>query len=231
MSERYSFSLTTFSPSGKLVQIEYALAAVAAGAPSVGIKATNGVVLATEKKQKSILYDENSIHKIEMITRNVGMVYSGMGPDFRVLLKAARKLAQQYQLAYQEQIPTAQIVHKIANVMQEYTQSGGVRPFGVSLLLAGWDEDEERPYLYQWSLFCLESNCNGKEFCKRKTFLEKRYSDNLELEDAIHTAILTLKESFEGQMTEDNIEIGICNKDGFRRLNPPEVKDYLASVQ
>lgn len=58
-----------------------------------------------------------------------------------------------------------------------------------------------------------------------------RYSDNLELEDAIHTAILTLKESFEGQMTEDNIEIGICNKDGFRRLNPPEVKDYLASVQ
>lgn len=47
------------------------------------ILATNGVVLATEKKQKSILYDENSIHKIEMITRNVGMVYSGMGPDFR----------------------------------------------------------------------------------------------------------------------------------------------------
>ena len=58
-----------------------------------------------------------------------------------------------------------------------------------------------------------------------------RYSDNLELEDAVHTAILTLKESFEGQMTEDNIEIGICSKDGFRRLTPPEVKDYLASVQ
>jgi len=53
MSERYGFSLTTFSPSGKLVQIEYALNAVAAGAPSVGIKATNGVVLATEKKQKN----------------------------------------------------------------------------------------------------------------------------------------------------------------------------------
>lgn len=58
-----------------------------------------------------------------------------------------------------------------------------------------------------------------------------RYSDNLELEDAVHTAILTLKESFEGQMTEDNIEIGICNLDGFKRLSPAEVKDYLASVQ
>jgi len=56
MSERYGFSLTTFSPSGKLVQIEYALNAVAAGAPSVGIKATNGVVLATEKKSKRPLY-------------------------------------------------------------------------------------------------------------------------------------------------------------------------------
>ena len=58
----------------------------------------------------------------------------------------------------------------------------------------------------------------------------KRYSEKLELEDAIHTAILTLKESFEGQMTEDNIEIGVCNKDGFRKLTPSEVKDYLATI-
>ena len=57
-----------------------------------------------------------------------------------------------------------------------------------------------------------------------------RYSDQLELEDAVHTAILTLKESFEGQMTEDNIEIGICDKEGFRRLTPAEVKDYLATI-
>lgn len=57
-----------------------------------------------------------------------------------------------------------------------------------------------------------------------------RYTDNLELEDAVHTAILTLKEGFEGQMTEDNIEIGIVNHTGFRRLQPSEVKDYLASI-
>uniref|UniRef100_A0A9R1SKW4 Proteasome subunit alpha type n=2 Tax=Cyprinus carpio TaxID=7962 RepID=A0A9R1SKW4_CYPCA len=125
MAERgYSFSLTTFSPSGKLVQIEYALAAVAAGAPSVGIKASNGVVLATEKKQKSILYDEQSVHKVEPITKHIGMVYSGMGPDYRVLVRRARKLAQQYFLVYQEPIPTGQLVQRVASVMQEYTQSG-----------------------------------------------------------------------------------------------------------
>ena len=61
-------------------------------------------------------------------------------------------------------------------------------------------------------------------------FIKCRYSEELELEDAIHTAILTLKEGFEGQMTEDNIEIGICNADGFKRLTPFEVKDYLATI-
>merc|ERR1711918_324843 len=64
----------------------------------------------------------------------------------------------------------------------------------------------------------------GKNSVNGKTFLEKRYSEDLELEDAVHTAILTLKEGFEGQMTEDNIEIGICNADGFRRLSPQEVR-------
>ena len=67
MSERYSFSLTTFSPSGKLVQIEYAIAAVAAGAPSIGIKSKTGVVLAAEKKTKSILYDDTTITKVSGI--------------------------------------------------------------------------------------------------------------------------------------------------------------------
>lgn len=76
-TERYSFSLTTFSPSGKLVQIEYALAAVAAGASSVGIKASNGVVIATENKHKSILYEEHSVHKVEKVTDHIGMIYSG----------------------------------------------------------------------------------------------------------------------------------------------------------
>ena len=135
MAERgYSFSLTTFSPSGKLVQIEYALTAVAGGAPSVGIKAANGVVLTTEKTQKSILYEEWSVHKVEPITKRIGLVYSGMGPDFRVLVHRARKLAQQYYLVYQEPIPTAQLVQRVASVMQEYAQSGGVRPFGVLYL-------------------------------------------------------------------------------------------------
>lgn len=111
--------------------------------------ATNGVVLATEKKQKTTLHDDRSINKIESVAKNVGMVYSGMGPDYRLLVKYSRKLSQQYEMMYDDSIPTVQLVRRVADVMQEYTQSGGVRPFGVSLLIAGWDNDENCPYLYQ----------------------------------------------------------------------------------
>ncbi|KAL7055615.1 hypothetical protein AAHC03_022732 [Spirometra sp. Aus1] len=234
MTERYSFSLTTFSPSGKLLQIEYALKAADYGAPSVGIKASNGVVLAVEKKFTSELIDESTVSRIEPVTKNVGMVYSGLSPDYRVLVKQARKLAQGYQLAYGDSISPEQLVIRIAAVMQEYTQSGGVRPFGVSLLVAGWDHDANRPYLYQCdpsgTFFPWKATALGKNSMNGKAFLEKRHSDKLELEDAVHAAILTLKESFEGQMTENNIEIAVCNEKGFRILEPSEIKDYLATI-
>ena len=231
-TERYSFSLTTFSPSGKLVQIEYALAAVSAGTPSVGIMASNGVVLATENKPKSSLYEEHSVNRVEMITGHIGMVYSGMGPDFRLLVKQARKIAQNYYLTYKEPIPVVQLVQRVATLMQEYTQTGGVRPFGVSLLICGWDND--RPYLFQCdpsgAYFAWKATAMGKNAVNGKTFLEKRYSEDLELDDAVHTVILTLKEGFEGKMTADNIEIGICDKNGFKRLDANTVKDYLANI-
>jgi 20S proteasome subunit alpha 2 len=144
MADRYSFSLTTFSPSGKLVQIEYALNAVNQGVTALGIKATNGIVLATEKKSSSPLIDPPSLSKVSLITPNIGMVYSGMGPDYRVLVDKARKVSHTgYKRIYNEYPPTRILVQDVARVMQEATQSGGVRPYGVSLLIAGWDEGIE----------------------------------------------------------------------------------------
>ncbi|ORZ10281.1 nucleophile aminohydrolase [Lobosporangium transversale] len=244
MADRYSFSLTTFSPSGKLVQIEYALNAVNSGVTSIGIKATNGIVIATEKKAVSTLIDDSSLEKVAIICSNIGMVYSGMGPDYRVLVNKARKAAQAYKRVYMEEPPTAILVKEIASVMQEFTQSGGVRPFGVSLLIAGFDESG--PMLYQvdpsGSYWPWKATAIGKNMVNAKTFLEKRYNEDIELEDAVHTAILTLKEGFEGQMTENTIEIGVITgivatkDDGsvvlpeFRKLSPSEVKDYLANI-
>ena len=94
------------------------------GAPSVGIRAANGVVLAAVKKFTSKLMDESTVSKIERITGNIGVVYSGLSPDYRLLVKQARKSAQAYNLAYGEPISPEQLVIRIAAVMQEYTQSG-----------------------------------------------------------------------------------------------------------
>lgn len=104
------------------MQIEYALNAVAAGATSLGIAATDGVVIATEKKLPSLLVDESTVQKIATLTPNIGVVYSGMGPDFRVLVRKARKTAQAYHTLYHEHIPVAQLVREVAAVMQEFTR-------------------------------------------------------------------------------------------------------------
>lgn len=86
--------------------------------------ASNGVVIATENKHKSPLYEQHSVHRVEMIYNHIGMVYSGMGPDYRLLVKQARKIAQTYYLTYKEPIPVSQLVQRVATLMQEYTQSG-----------------------------------------------------------------------------------------------------------
>jgi len=135
---------------------------------------------------------------------------------------------------YRETIPVAMLVRELAAVMQEFTQRGGVRPFGISLLLAGYDHNG--PQLYQidpsGSYFAWKASAIGKHMVNAKTFLEKRYTNELELEDAVHTALLTLKEGFEGAMDHTNIEVGIVGADGaFKVLTPAEIKDYLGEVE
>ncbi|KAK8641969.1 hypothetical protein V6N13_011335 [Hibiscus sabdariffa] len=202
-------------PSGKLVQIEHALTAVWSGQTSLGIKVVWALIF--EFWFGKVGSRQNSI---------IGCISSNHG--------------------IQEPIPVTQLVRETAAVMQEFTQSGGVRPFGVSLLVAGYDDNG--PQLYQvdpsGSYFSWKASAMGKNVSNAKTFLEKRYTDDMELDDAVHTAILTLKEGFEGQISGKNIEIGIIGTDkNFRQallkllsphskvLTPAEIDDYLAEVE
>merc|ERR1712146_385470 len=138
--------------------------------------------------------------------------------------------AQKYYTTYRELIPVSQIVREQATTMQEFTQSGGVRPFGISLMMAGYDDSG--PQLFQvdpsGSYFGWKASAIGKNHVNAKSFLEKRYKEETGLEDAIHTAILTLKEGFEGQVSADNIEIGIIGTDRkFTILSPERVAEYI----
>lgn len=114
-----------------------------------------------------------------MVCENIGIVYSGMGPDARVLLASARKFAQAYRRTYGEYPSTLMLVRHVASVMQEYTQSGGVRPFGVSLLVAGVDE-ESGPALFQvdpsGAYWAWKATAIGKNMTNAKSFLGKRYT-------------------------------------------------------
>lgn len=250
MADRYSFSLTTFSPNGKLGQIDYAFTAVKQGITSIGVKATNGVVIASEKKSSSPLALTETLSKISLITPDIGAVYSGMGPDYRVLIDKSRKVAHtHYKRIYGEYPPTKLLVSEIAKIMQEATQSGGVRPFGVSLLVAGYDEHSGYG-LYQvdpsGSYFPWKATAIGKGSVAAKTFLEKRWNDELELEDAIHIVLLSLKESVEGDFNGDTIELAVIgeeNKDllgytgiptdkgpRFRKMSAQEISDRLDAL-
>jgi 20S proteasome subunit alpha 2 len=88
------------------------------------LAAKNGVVLATEKKTPSPLVDDSSLEKVAMICPNIGFVYAGMGPDYRVLVAKARKIAQSYWKVYGEYPPVKVLVADVAAVMQKATQSG-----------------------------------------------------------------------------------------------------------
>ncbi len=228
------FSLTTFSSKGKLLQIEYALNAVSKGETALGIKGKNCVVLAAEKKISSVLIEESSLQKIAQLGDNIGALYAGLGPDFRVLCKKSRKISMEYKMKFMESMYTGTLVSEISQVVQEYTQSGGVRPFGVSTLIAGYDG--QGPHLYQLdpsgAYYEWKATAIGKNMKNAKNFLEKRYNKEMELDDVVHTALLTLKEGFEGQMTSHNIEVAVLGSDQvFRVLTQKEIQDYLEEVE
>ena len=194
--------------------------------------AKNGSVIITEKKSPSALVDDSTIEKVSMVCENIGLVYSGMGPDARILLASSRKYAQSYRRMYGEYPSTLMLVRHVASVMQEYTQSGGVRPFGVSLLVTGVDSTGSSLYQVDPSgaFWAWKASAIGKNMINCKSFLEKRYSDDLDLEDALHIAILALKEGFEGLISPTNIEIGVTHEGRFHILTSEQISEYLTNI-
>lgn len=179
------------------------------------------MVIAVEKKLPE-LTDVDSVKLIEMLTDNIGVTYAGIGPDFRLLVRLGRKKAQDYFRWFKEPIPVLMMVKEMANIMQEYTQSGfvlficslaelvhllgsGVRPFGVSLLVCGFD-DVRGPQLFQvdpsGSYFSWKATGIGRGMINAKAALEKRYFffNSLDIEQKFAPALRQTR--FAKQSTE-----------------------------
>lgn len=134
------YGLTSFTETGELTQVRNALTAVGRGETVVGIRARNGIVIAAEKKLPSILMDETSVHKIDNLCEYMGVGYSGIGPDFNAVLLKMRKDIQTYHARYGDRISPFMLCKQVADLFQEYSQMGGVRPFGIGMIVGGVDE-------------------------------------------------------------------------------------------
>ncbi|MES1911319.1 MAG: hypothetical protein MHM6MM_003767 [Cercozoa sp. M6MM] len=224
-----SYSLTTFSSSGKLGAIDNAMVCINKAKLSLGVKSKSGVVVVSEKRQNTPLVDITTVQKVYEITPSAGVAFSGMGTDFRVLLKGMRKEAQKYYLQFREHMPLRRLARATADKMQEFTQAGGVRPFGCSVLLCGHDHTGFHLFLIDPAGSCQawKATAIGKGSSSTRTFLEKRYTEELDLDDTIASALASLREGCEGALDAESVEVGVVDEQGFRILGTEEVSSFF----
>ena len=238
----YDRAITVFSPEGRLYQVEYATEAVRHGPLAVGVKAVDGVVLAGEKRSPHMLVDLDTLKKILLIDDHVGTAIAGLHADARKLIDQARVQAQINRLSYDEPISIQSLVVNICDTKQLHTQYGGVRPFGVSLLVGGVDHDG--PQLYttdpSGSFWGWKAAAIGREADEVREFFNenlKDKDDKLDLAAATELALRGLLKSGEIAGLEPaerprRVEIGkIDVKDRiFKPLKLEEIEAALSAI-
>lgn len=224
MSRRYDSRTTIFSPEGRLYQVEYAQEAISNAGIAIGVLSKEGVVLACEKKVTSKLLDnDGSAEKLYVINDNMVCAVAGMTADASILVNNARVQAQLYLKTYNEDIPCETLIKRICDVKQGYTQHGGLRPFGVSFLYAGYDDR------YEFQLYTSNPSGNysgwkatsiGSNNSSAQTLLKKDYKDDLSLEDACKLAIKVLSKTIESSnMNSDKIEFATLSLSKLQESN------------
>ncbi|PXF48239.1 Proteasome subunit alpha type-7 [Gracilariopsis chorda] len=237
---RYDRAITVFSPDGHLFQVEYALEAVRKGSTAVGIRGDDVIVLAVEKKSTAKLQDARTVRKTARLDERICLAFAGLTADARVLINKARKECQSYRLMVEDAPSVDYISRYIATTQQRYTQSGGVRPFGISTLIIGFDSDGT-PRLFQTDPSGLfsewKANAIGRNSKTVLEFLEKKYNEcvvDVPKEKANDETIkLSIKAMLEVvESSHKNIEVTVMYRDsGVKVLGEKEVEALVAAVE
>lgn len=254
MHEEPSYSTTTFSSKGILSQCERALTAAKNGALSLGIRATNGVVLASLKKTPSTLVDKERVQKIFRVCDGIIGTFSGLSGDFRISLEVAREIADDYFKVYGKYPYVDTFMKEFSKAIQEKTQKEGLRPIGCICLFAGHTlikkdvipDEEGRPviveteaHIMQPILYQIDSSGSiknsfsfgiGKFYKECSQFLNKRCTAEIEIHDAVMTAALALKEFTDTAINEDDMSISVVSAEGIANYTKEEIKDVLKSI-
>ena len=226
----YDRAITVFSPDGRLFQVEYAREAVKRGATAIGIKTKEGVILIADRRVGSRLLEANTIEKIYKIDEHICAATSGLVADARVLIDRARLEAQINRLTYDEPISVKELAKKICDFKQQFTQFGGVRPFGVSLLIAGVDKE---PKLFETdpsgALLEYKATAIGAGRNTVMEFFEKEYKEDIGFEDAIILGLVAMGKAIESELNVEGIEMGVVRVEDkmFRLLEDEEKEKYI----
>ncbi len=231
----YDRAITVFSPDGRLFQVEYAREAVKRGTTAVGMKFKDGVILAIDKRVASKLVEASSIEKIFQIDEHVSCASSGLVSDARVLVDRSRVEAQINRLYYDEKIGVETLVKKICDFKQTYTQYGGVRPFGIALLVAG--VDDSGIYLFETdpsgALMAYRAGAIGEGRSTAISMFESKYRDDMDMDEAVSLSLESLRSaSDDGGLSSKTVEVGVIKKDeNFRKLSAEDVQKYIDRIK
>jgi proteasome alpha subunit len=232
--QAYDRGITIFSPDGRLYQVEYAREAVKRGTASIGIRAQDGVVLVVDKFIRSELMEQTSVEKIHKADDHIGIASAGHVADARQLIDFARRQSQINRLRYGEPIGVETLTKEVTDHIQQYTQVGGARPFGVALIIGGIEDGEPRLYEtdpsgtpYEWKALAI-----GSDRSDIQSYLEENYTEDISLEDAVDLALRALSQVKDEDLTPEGVGVATVDAETaeFIELTDGEIGEYLAEL-
>ena len=233
---QYDNDVTVWSPQGRIHQIEYAMEAVKQGAATIGLKSDNDVVLVALKRSQSDLIAHQK--KVEKIAPHVAISIAGLTSDGRSLSNFMRTECMHQDFMFDNRLPISRLVATVSAKMQIPTQRYGRRPFGVGILVAGYDE--QGPHIYQLCPSANYYNCKAMAIGSRsqsaRTYLERRLNDfkSCTTEQLVNHALTALRETLpsEQELTVKNCSVCIVGKGNDVTIyEDEEVAPFLENLE